>query len=130
MLHGIFIISLIIAIIQLIKESLEKPIPLENFSNKILIKQDEKNGASDNELWKNIKNGKYVVNEKYSAPPRNKYGDVVIQNNILYNNDVEKYGVIEANFMAKKGKYNLSEEELKKEEHRVNKKYKNIYLIK
>lgn len=130
MLHGIFIASLIIAIVQLIKESLEKPIPLENFANKELMKQDEKNGISDKELWKNIRNGKYIVHENYSAPPMDDDGHVIIQNNILYEEDCKKYGWIEARFMAKKGKYNLSQEELEKEKRRIDKKYHNIYLMK
>lgn len=130
MLHGIFIASLIIAVVQLVKESLEKPIPLENLENKILMKQDKKNGISDKELRKNIRNGKYILNENYSAPPRTKEGYVIVEDNISYKEDCEKYGWVEARFMAKKGKYNLSEEEKKKEEERVDKKYKNVYLIK
>lgn len=125
---GIF--AVVFLLYQLIKEACEPTIPKENFANKDLLERDKRSGISDKQLWKNIKNGKYVLNETYSPPPRNEYGHVIIQNNILYEQDCKKYGWIEAKFLAKKGKYNLSQEELEAEKHREKKKYKEIYLIK
>lgn len=124
MFHGLFLISLIITCYQMIKEKLEPTIPAENWGNYDLYHQDMMNGVSIEERMKNLKNGKYKLTETYPEPHRDaKTGKIIIENSQLYNEDVKKYGAYQAMQWVRQGKYNLTPEELKKEEERIKKHF-------
>lgn len=59
MLNGIFIVSIIMAVIQLVKETFEPTIPVENWENKELYYKDILDGVPVEQRMKNVKNGKY-----------------------------------------------------------------------
>lgn len=107
MLHGLFIVSLVCTVKQLIKESFEEPIPAENWANKELYYKDMMNGVSSKERMKNLKNGKYKLTEKHPEPHKDSSGKIIIENSSLYKEDVRKYGAVQAVRWAKQGKYNL-----------------------
>lgn len=123
MFDGLFIMSLVGGCIQLIKESCEPVVLAENWANNKLYYQDVANNIPIEQRMKNLENGKYrmteVCLEQYSEPHRNpKTGQIVIENTTLYEEDIDKYGVYQAQQWVKQGKYNLSSEELKREHER------------
>ena len=130
MLHGLFIASLIGTCYQLIKETFEPTIPAENWANKELYHQDMMNEVSVEQRMKNVKNGKYKLTETYPEPHRDPVsGKIVIENCKLYYEDVNKYGAYQAQKWVKQGKYNLTPEELKKENERIKAKYEYLYKL-
>ena len=115
---------------QLIKETTAPTIPAENWANKELIHQDRMRGISEKEFSRNLANGKYRLTETYPEPHRDpKTGKIIIENSLLYNEDVRKYGAYQAQQWVKQGKYNLTPEELKKEEERIRKKFEDLYKL-
>lgn len=130
MFHGLFIVSLIITCYQAIKESLTPTIPAENWENYDLYHQDMMNGMSVEERMKNLRNGRYKITETYPEPHRDaKTGKIIIENSLLYNEDCKKYGAYQAHKWVKQGKYNLSPEELKKEEERIKKHFNYLFSL-
>lgn len=129
MLHGLFIASIIGTCVQVIKEVCEPTIPAENWTNKELIHKDRMDGISEKEFSKNLANGKYKLVENYPEPHRDKDGKIIIENSLLYNNDLKKYGAVQTMKWVKHGKYNLTPEELKKEEERIKKEYDYLYSL-
>lgn len=130
MFDGLFIASLITTCIQGIKEKLEPTIPAENWSNYDLYRQDMMDGVSIEQRMKNIENDKYKLTETYPEPHRDaKTGKIIIENSKLYNEDVKNYGAYQAQQWVKQGKYNLTPEELKKEEERIKKHFEYLYSI-
>ena len=127
MLDGLFIASLIGTLYQGVKEKLEPTIPAENWANKELYHKDLMAGVSVEQRMKNLKNGKYKLVENYPEPHRDKNGKIIIENSQLYYDDVKTYGAYQAQQWVKQGKYNLSPEELKKEEERIKKKLEHLY---
>ena len=124
------LVSLIGTTAQVIKEACEPVIPAENWSNKELIYKDRMNGISDKQFSKNLANGKYKLIEVYPEPHRDPVsGKIIIENSLLYKEDVAKYGAYQAQQWVKQGKYNLSPEELKKEEERIKKKFEYLYSL-
>ena len=124
MFDGLFIVSIITTCIQGIKEKLEPTIPAENWRNYDLYHQDMIDGVSVEQRMKNLENGKYKLTEIYPEPHRDaKTGKIIIENSKLYNEDVENYGAYQAQQWVKQGKYNLTSEELKKEEERIKKTF-------
>lgn len=121
MFDGLFIASFISTLFQGVKESMQPKITAEQWGNKELIHQDIMNGVSAEQRIKNAQNGKYVLKEKYSEPHRNKDGQIVIENSLLYKDDLKKYGAYQAMQWVKQGKYNLSPKDLIKEEERIKK---------
>lgn len=117
---------------QMIKESCEPTIPAENWANKELYHKDLMNGMSVEERMKNVKNGKYKLTETHPEPHRDlKSGKIIIENNLLYKEDLRKYGAYQTYQWVKQGKYNLTPEELKKEHQRIKDEYDKLYgLIK
>ena len=107
MLDGLFIVSIIGTIVQAIKETCQPVIPAENWANKELIHKDRMNGISEKEFSKNLANGKYKLTETYPEPHRDKTGKIIIENSMLYKEDVRKYGAVQAQTWVKQGKYNL-----------------------
>lgn len=126
----LFAVSIVGTIAQVIKESCEKEIPAENWANKELYHKDIMNGVSVEQRMKNVENGKYKLKEKYPEPHRDaKTGKIVVENSKLYYDDVGKYGAWQAEQWVKQGKYNLSKEEMKKEEERIKAKYDYMYSL-
>ena len=128
MLHGLFIASLIGTCHRVIKEAFEPTISAENWANKELYHRDMMNGVSVEQLKKNVENGKYRMTVNYPEPHRNKNGQIVFENNLLYKEDLDKYGAYQTYKWARQGKYNLSPEELEKEHERIRKNQKN-YMV-
>lgn len=58
-----------------------------------------------------------------------KTGKIVIENSQQYYEDVKNHGAYQAQQWVKQGKYNLTPEELKKEEERLKKKYEYLYKL-
>lgn len=129
MLHGLFIASIIGTCVQIIKEICEPTIPAENWTNKELIHKDRMSGISEKEFYKNLANEKYKLVENYPEPHRDKYGKIIIENCLLYDKDLKEYGSVQTMKWVKQGKYNLTPEELKKEEERIKKKYDYLYSL-
>lgn len=129
MLDGLFIASLIGTIYQAIKEACQPTIPAENWANKELIHQDRMNNISEKEFARNLANGKYKATETYPEPHRMEDGRIIIENYKLYREDVRKYGVPQAHKWMRQGKYNLTPEELKKEEERFKKEMEYLYSL-
>ena len=127
MLGGLFIASLIGTCAELFKESNQKTIPAENWANKELYHKDLMSGMSTKQIMKNVENGKYRITEKYPEPHRSKDGKIMIENSLLYREDVRKHGAYQAMQWAKQGKYNLTPEELEKEDKRLKKEYEYLY---
>ena len=68
--------------------------------------------------------------EQHPEPRRDQSdGKIIIENCLLYDEDVKSYGAYQAHQWAKQGKYNLSPDELKKERDRVNKELKYLYSL-
>lgn len=130
MLGGLFIASLIGTATQAIKEAREPVIPAENWANKDLINKDRASGISDKQFFKNLANGKYVVNENYPEPHRDpETGKVIIENDELYKEDVYKYGAYQAQQWVMRGKYNLTPEELAKKHEEYKKHWEYVFSL-
>lgn len=131
MFDGLFIASLITSCMQGIKEACTPKIPAENWANKELYRQDMMNGVSIEQRMKNLKDGKYKVTETYPEPHRDPVsGKIIIENEPLYREDIKKYGAVQAQQWLKQGKYNLTPEEMKKEQERIEKHYAYLYSLK
>lgn len=124
---GLFIASFIGTCAQAIKEARQPVIPAENWNNKELYHEDLMSGISEEQLMKNVKNGKYKLTEVHPEPHRGKDKKIIIENTLLYKEDLEKYGAYQTYEWVKQGKYNLTEEELKKEDERLDKYFKELY---
>ena len=129
MLDGLFIVSLIGTGIQLIKEACTPTIPAENWANKDLIHEDTMKGISSKEFQRNLANGKYKMTVKYPEPHRDKDGKIIIENCLLYNEDLINHGAVQTMKWVKQGKYNLTPEELKKEEERIKKHFDYLFSL-
>ena len=128
MLDGLFIASIIGALYQGVKETLEPTIPAENWANKELYHKDLMAGVPVEQRMKNLKNGKYKLVENYPEPHRDPVsGKIIIENSKLYEEDVMKYGGYQAQQWVKQGKYNLTPEELQKEKERIKKEFEHLY---
>lgn len=106
MFDGLGIIGLFAATKQLIKESTEKPVPVEYWNNKALMHKDKMNpDVSPQQFIKNLKDGKYcsseVILEKYEMPVK------PIVDKKRYNHDVRMYGKEIADDNAKQGLYSF-----------------------
>ncbi|MBP3399611.1 MAG: hypothetical protein J6K75_07635, partial [Erysipelotrichaceae bacterium] len=75
---------------------------------------------------RNLKNGKYKSVNTYPEPHRDSNGKIIIENNLLYKQDLLKYGGAQTMKWVKQGKYNLSPEELKKEHERIKKEIEDL----
>ena len=116
---------------QLIKEAFEPTIPAENWANKELYHQDMMSGVSAKQRMKNVENGKYKITTTYPEPHRDKDGKIIIENSLLYKEDLRKYGAYQTYQWVRQGKYNLTPEELEKEHQRIKDEYDKLYgLIK
>lgn len=130
MFDGLFVASLIVTGVQGIKEKLEPTIPAENWGNKELYHKDLMDGISIEERMKNLKDGKYKLIETYPEPHRDPVsGKIIIENSLLYNEDIKNYGAYQVGQWVKQGKYNLTPDELEKENERIKKKFEYLYNL-
>lgn len=126
----LFVVSIIGTIVQVVKEARTPTIPAENWANKELYHKDIMNGVPVEQRMKNLDNGKYKLAETHPEPHRDPVsGKIVIENSKLYYEDVKNYGAYQAQQWVKQGKYNLTPEELKKEEERIKAKYEYLYSL-
>ena len=124
MFDVLFMASIVGSFAQAVKDAFEPTIPAENWANKELYHKDIMSGTSDEQLIKNVKNGKYKLAETYPEPHKDPIsGKIVIENYDLYHDDIMKYGAVQAQKWVRQGKYNLTKEELEKERKRVKEKY-------
>lgn len=126
---GLFIASFVGMCTQAIKEARQPVIPAENWANKELYHKDLMSGLSENQLMKNVKNGKYRMTSVHAEPHRGKDGKIVIENTLLYKEDLGKYGAYQTYKWVEQGKYNLTPEELKKEDERLDKYFEELYEL-
>jgi hypothetical protein len=69
-------------------------------------------------------------NEVHPEPHKDpESGKIMIENCKLYYEDIDKYGASQARKWVGQGKYNLTPEELKKEEERIRAKYEYLYSL-
>ena len=130
MLHGLFIASVIGIVVNGIKDAKKPTITAEQWGNKKLYYDDAMNGVSTEQRMKNLENGKYVLTETYPEPHRDKTtGKIIIENGLLYKEDIKNYGAYQARQWAKQGKYNLSPQELRKETERIKKHIEKLYSL-
>lgn len=135
MLDGLFVVSIIGSCVQAIKKSFEPNVPVENWENKQAYYQDVVDGVSIKQRMKNMENGKYKSyhtnynKTKYPEPHRDKDGKIIVENCLLYEQDLKQYGAVQTMKWTKQGKYNLEGEELKKEKERIRKKYDYLYRL-
>ena len=130
MLGGLFIASLIGTVYHGVKEACEPKIPADNWANKELYYQDMMNGVPAEQRMKNLENGKYKLTENYPEPHRDaRTGKIIIENSLLYEEDVKIFGAYRAKQWVKQGKYNLSPKELEKETERIKKHIEKLYSL-
>lgn len=113
------ILSLFTSIFDGIKKFFTPTIPAENWENKDLIHQDRLNGMSEKEILKNAEKGRYILSIKYPKPHINEHGQTIIENCTLWNEDLRKYGTVQAMKWVEQGKYNLTPEEKKIEDAQI-----------
>lgn len=126
----LFATSIVGSCIEVIKGFFEKEIPAENWANEELYYEDLKNGVPIEERMKNLEKGKYKLEKKHTEPHRDSVsGKIIIENCLLYDEDLMKHGAVQTMKWVKQGKYNLNEEELKKENERIKNKYRDLYNL-
>ena len=123
------IAAIICSACQAIKEASEPVIPAENLANKELIHKDQMSGISSREFSRNLANGKYKLTKTYPEPHRDERDRIIIENYKLYREDIDKYGIAKAHEWKMQGKYNLTPEELKKEEERIEADFERLYNL-
>lgn len=120
----LFLVPLVGSLIKGVEDATTKVIPAENWANKELYHKDIMTGMTDEQLIKNVENGKYKLTEVYPEPHKDPVsGKIVIENCNLYYEDIIKYGAYQAKQWVKQGKYNLTLDELEKERKRIKEKY-------
>lgn len=120
----LFAASIIGTCIEIIKERNAPTVPAENWANKNLYHKDMADGVPIEQVMKNVQNGRYKITETYPEPHKDPVsGKIIIENCSLYNRDLRNYGAAKTMEWVKQGKYNLTPEELKKENERIEKKY-------
>ena len=120
----LFLVPLVGSVIKGVEDATTKIIPAENWANKELYHKDIMAGMTDEQLIKNVENGKYKLTEKFPEPHKDPVsGKIVIENCKLYYEDIKKYGAYQAKQWVKQGKYNLDADELEKERKRIKNKY-------
>ena len=91
---------------------------------------------ADGIVWSNEKSKQR--NARVSSPPPTfhpephrdpKTGKIVIENGLLYRKDLMEYGACQTMQWVEQGKYNLSPEELAKEEERIRRELEERYKV-
>lgn len=124
------IIGILFAGKELIQEKCTPVIPAENWQNRELIQKDILNpDCSSNQFMKNLANGKYRKPEQVIEQHRDKAGNIIIDNTVLFWEDVNshQYSVEQIERFKQLGRYNLTAEEsqLQKEQQK-RKRYKDL----
>ena len=129
MFDFLFAMSIVDSIRELFQEASAPTIPAENWANKELYHKDIINGVSAEQRMENLKKGKYKAVETHPEPHRDINGKIIVENELLYNEDLERYGAIQTQKWVKQGKYNLAPNELKKEKERIEKYYDYLFSL-
>jgi hypothetical protein len=130
MFDFIGIVSIVFSTAQAIKDAFTPTIPAENWANKELYYKDVMNGVPVEQRLKNVENGKYKITNTYPEPHRDPVsGKIIIENNLLYQEDLRTYSASQVMKWVEQGRYNLTPEELKKEHERLKKKYEYLYSL-
>lgn len=115
---------------ELIKEKCTPVIPAENWQNRELIQKDILNPeCSNNQFMKNLANGKYRKTEQTTEPHRDSAGNIIIDNTVLFWEDVNshQYSTAQIEQFKQSGRYNLSAEESQMQrEQQKRKRYKDL----
>lgn len=124
------IIGILFAGKELIQEKCTPVIPAKNWQNWKEIQKDIQNpDCSNNQFMKNLANGKYRKPEQVTEPHRDKAGNIIIDNTVLFWEDVNshQYSVEQIERFKQSGRYNLTAEEsqLQKEQQK-RKRYKDL----
>lgn len=126
----LFAVSIVGTTVQFIKNACTPTIPAENWANKELYYKDMASGVSHEQRMKNLENGKYKMTNNYPEPHRDPVsGKIIIENNLLYQEDLKTYSASQVMKWVEQGRYNLTPEELKKEHERLKKKYEYLYSL-
>lgn len=127
------ILSILAAVLtgkELIKEKCTPVIPAENWQNRELIQKDILNpDCSSNQFMKNLANGKYRKPEQVTEPHRDKAGNIIIDNTVLFWEDVNshQYSTAQIERFKQSGRYNLTAEESQMQrEQQKRKRYKDL----
>lgn len=130
MLDGLFIASIVGNCVKAIKEATQPTITANMRANKELLNKDIIKGVPYEQIQKNIKNGKYKLTETYPEPHKDPVtGQIIIENCLLYKEDLLKYGGVQTMKWVKQGKYNLTQEELKKEHERIKAEFDYMFSL-
>ena len=112
-----FILSLFFNSADWIDEKTTKPIPAEYWANEKLISKDRMRGLSEQSILSRVVEGVYYLpsNEssfypQYPIPHLGKDGNIIIENQALYNKDRNKTPSAITRW-AEQGKYNLTRQE-------------------
>ena len=127
------ILSILAAVLtgkELIKEKCTPVIPAENWQNRELIQKDILNpDCSNNQFMKNLVNGKYRKPEQAAEPHRDNAGNIIIDNTVLFWEDVNshQYSTAQIEQFKQSGRYNLTAEESQvQREQQKRKRYKDL----
>lgn len=124
------IIGILFASKELIKEKCTPVIPAENWQNRELIQKDILNpDCSNNQFMKNLANGKYRKPEQAVEPHRDSAGNVIVDNTVLFWEDVNshQYSTAQIERFKQSGRYNLSAKESQMQrEQQKRKRYKDL----
>lgn len=102
MIDGLLVVSIIGACVQFAKEAFEPTVVVD----------------------------KPVNANKYPEPHKSANSNkVIIENNLLYKEDLEKYGAYKTMQFVNQGKYNLSSKELEKERNRIKSEIDYMYSL-
>lgn len=115
---------------ELIKEKCTPVIPAENWQNRELIQNDILNPeCSNNQFMRNLASGKYRKPEQAVEPHRDIKGNVIIDNTVLFWEDVNshQYSTAQIEQFKQSGRYNLTAEESQMQrEQQKRKRYKDL----
>lgn len=127
------ILSVLAAVLtgkELIQEKCTPVIPAENWQNRELIQKDIQNPKCNNEqLMKNLASGKYRKPEQVAEPHRDSAGNVIVDNTVLFWEDVNshQYSTAQIERFKQSGRYNLTVEESQMQrEQQKRKRYKDL----
>lgn len=115
---------------ELIQEKCTPKIPAENWQNWKEIQKDIQNPeCSNNQFMKNLASGKYRKPEQAAEPNRDSAGNVIVDNTVLFWEDVNshQYSTAQIEHFKQSGRYNLSAEESQiQREQQKRKRYKDL----
>lgn len=124
------IIGILFAGKELIQEKCTPVIPADNWQNWKEIQKDIQNPKyNNNQFMKNLANGKYRKPEQVTEPHRDKAGNIIIDNTVLFWEDVNshQYSTVQIEQFKQSGRYNLTAEESQMQrEQQKRKRYKDL----